>query len=146
MKQCKNNMKSTSDYSSSDLLILVMWMIAFHSLCVGVGLIIAPSELFEFLGYSKCTERFFPTQGGVFHIIMAIGYIMGAIKYPESYDLTIFTIVVKFCATAFLIIYFIAIKQTWLILFSGVADGLMGIIVYRLYTISKRKLNDGTQK
>lgn len=146
MKQCENNMKNNSNYTSSDLLILVMWIIAFHSLCVGVGLIIAPSELLEFLGYSMCTERFFPTQGGVFHIIMAIGYIMGAIKYPESYDLIIFTIVVKFSATVFLIIYFIAIKQTLLILFSGMTDGLMGIIVYRLYTILMIKLNDETQK
>ena len=131
-------MKNTSNYTSSDLLILVMWIIAFHSLCVGVGLILAPSELFEFLGYSMCTERFFPTQGGVFHIIMAIGYIMGAIKYPESYDLIIFTIIVKFSATVFLIIYFIAVKQTWVILFSGVTDGFMGIIVYKLYTILKK--------
>lgn len=139
-------MKNNSNYTSSDLLILVMWIIAFHSLCVGVGLIIAPSELLEYLGYSMCTERFFPTQGGVFHIIMTIGYIMGAIKYPESYDLIIFTIVVKFSATVFLIIYFIAIKQTLLILFSGMTDGLMGIIVYRLYTILMIKLNDETQK
>lgn len=128
--------------SYSEMLVIILWVIAFHSFCVGVGLIVAPSELFELLGYTKCTERFFPTQGGVFHIIMAVGYIMAALKYPQSDDLVVFIIIVKLCATVFLLIYFIAVKQTWVILFSGISDGLMSFVVYLIYTKSKNQLRD----
>lgn len=128
--------------SYSEMLVIILWVIAFHSFCVGVGLIVAPSELFELLGYTKCTERFFPTQGGVFHIIMAVGYIMAALKYPQSDDLVVFIIIVKLSATVFLLIYFIAVKQTWVILFSGISDGLMSFVVYLIYTKSKNQLRD----
>lgn len=142
-KQDCIRMKKIFNKTYSELLVIVLWIIAFHSFCVGVGLITAPSELFEFFGYSKCTERFFPTQGGVFHIVMAIGYIMGALRVHKTEDLVVFTIIVKLCATVFLLIYFIALKQTWLILFSGLSDGLMGLIVYWLYTNSKSKVVRG---
>ena len=142
---CKRDgirMNKAFNKSYSELLAIVLWIIAFHSFCVGIGLIIAPLELFEFFGYSKCTERFFPTQGGVFHIIMAVGYIIGAVKYPRSVDLVVFTIFVKLCAMIFLLIYFVAIKQTWVILFSGISDGLMGMLVYWLYNTSQKETAD----
>lgn len=128
---------------SGELLKIVLYLMSFHSLCVGIGLISVPSEMFELLGYSKCTERFFPTQGGVFHIIMAAGYLMGALKYPKAFDLIIFSIIVKFSATVFLLIYFLIVKNTWLIIISAVTDGIMGIVVFMLLKKVSRQQKNG---
>lgn len=129
--------------NNSDILKIFLYLVAIHSFCVGIGLIVAPAEMFEYLGYNKCTERFFPTQGGIFHIIMAVGYYMGALRYSKSYDLIVFSIIVKFSATVFLIVYYLAVKSTWLILLSAVTDGLMGIIIYWLLSKSTLQLSDG---
>lgn len=120
--------------TSNNKLPIILWLVAIHSFLVGISLIITPSNIFEYLGYSFCTERFFPTQGGVFHIVMAIGYAMGAIKSATSDELIIFSIIVKFSATLFLIIYFLFVKQTWVILFSGIIDCIMGIIIWWAYS------------
>lgn len=122
-------MKNLKTLTSNEKLEIILWMVATHSFLVGISLIITPSNVFEYLGYNSCTERFFPTQGGVFHIVMAIGYAMGAIRLPKSNELVVFSIVVKFCATLFLIVYFIFVKQTWVILFSGIGDFLMGLAI-----------------
>jgi hypothetical protein len=126
-------MKRVKFLKNNNLLSIILWLVAFHSFVVGVSLIITPSSIFEYLGYNICTERFFPTQGGIFHIIMAIGYAMGAVRIPKSNDLVIFSIIVKICATFFLFIYFISAKHTFVILFSGIADGIMGTAILWAY-------------
>ena len=123
-------------------LSLLMILIAIHSFCVGVGLIIRPAELMQLFGFGTCYERFFPTQGGVFHIVMVVGYLMAAYDVDENHSLIIFSILVKIMATVFLFIYFIAVEQIWLVLMSGFSDGLMGIAIYvalLLYLKSKKK-------
>ena len=127
--------------TSSSILLIILWLVAIHSFLIGISLMITPSNVFEYLGYNLCTERFFPTQGGVFHIVMAIGYAMGAIRVTNSSDLVIFSIIVKLCATLFLIIYFIFIKQTWVILFSGIADCIIGITIWWAYSNYINRVN-----
>ena len=132
-------MKKEKFMTSNNVLSIILWLVALHSFVVGIGLIITPSNIFEYLGYNICTERFFPTQGGIFHIIMAIGYALGAIRLAKSNDLVIFSIIVKFCATLFLIMYFIFVKQTWLILFSGITDCIMGIVIWWAYSNFRKR-------
>ncbi len=123
-------------------LSLLMILIAIHSFCVGVGLIIRPAELMQLFGFGTCYERFFPTQGGVFHIVMVVGYLMAAYDVDENHSLIIFSILVKIMATVFLFIYFIAVEQIWLVLMSGFSDGIMGMAIYvalLLYLKSKKK-------
>ena len=123
-------------------LSLLMILIAIHSFCVGVGLIIRPAELMQLFGFGTCYERFFPTQGGVFHIVMVVGYLMAAYDVDENHSLIIFSIIVKIMATVFLFTYFIAVEQIWLVLMSGFSDGLMGMAIYvalLLYLKSKKK-------
>jgi hypothetical protein len=117
---------------------IFLWLIAIHSFFVGLGLILSPAEFFEFLGYNNLTERFFPTQGGVFHILMSVGYLLAVLKIKESYDLVIFSIIVKSTASLFLIIYFLAALPKMIILLSGVGDGVMAIILW--WSFSKYKL------
>jgi len=122
------------------VLTTILWLVAIHSVMVGLGLIFMPSDLMELLGFNVCTERFFPTQGGVFHIIMAIAYTMGATRLPKFECMISFSIIVKFCATLFLLIYYLVVAQTWMILFSGIADCLMGMAILWAYSISNKKI------
>ena len=127
-----NNLTDLGKYLS-----IFLWLVAIHSLFVGVGLILLPDSFLDFFGYNECTERFFPSQGGVFHIAMAVGYAMAAYNLKRYECLIIFSIVVKFMATIFLFTYFIFVSSIWLVLLSGISDFLMGSIILLLYRFEK---------
>ena len=93
------------------LLVITLWLIAFHSIGVGVGMILLPSEWIAYFNIVPSEHRFFITQGGVFHIVMAVAYGMAAINLVKNEVLITFSIIVKFCATVFLLIYFIFVNQ-----------------------------------
>ena len=128
---------STIQQNSSKLISIFLWLVALHSFAVGVGLIVLPLPLLKFFGYGVCAERFFPSQGGVFHIAMAVGYAMAAYNLKRYECLIIFSIVVKFMATVFLFTYFIFVSSIWLVILSGISDFLMGLIILILYRFAK---------
>jgi len=130
--------KITSYLSQGKYLSIFLWLVAIHSFFVGVGLIVLPDSFLDFFGYNECTERFFPSQGGVFHIAMAVGYAMAAYNLKRYECLIIFSIVVKFMATMFLVIYFFFVSSIWLVIFSGATDFLMGLIILTLYRFTMR--------
>jgi len=115
------------------ILSVFLWLVAIHSFLVGIGLIVLPSSTFEFLGFDPTFVRFFSTQGGVFHIAMAVGYAMAGYDKIKYEQLIVFTIIVKFIATIFLITYFVFISSLWMIILSGISDLLMVVIVRYLY-------------
>lgn len=121
------------------ILSVFLWLVSLHSFLVGIGLIVLPTTVFEFLGYQSTFDRFFSTQGGVFHIVMAVGYAMAAYDKKRFECLIIFSIIVKFIATIFLIIYFIIISSQLLIIFSGISDFLMGLVLLFLYSKLKNE-------
>jgi hypothetical protein len=114
-------------------LSIFLWLVALHSLSVGISLILIPDSFLEFLGYGTCGERFFRSQGGVFHIAMAIGYAMAAYNSKRFECLVIFSIIVKIIATTFLFSYSILLNSLTVIILSGISDFLMGIIILYLY-------------
>ena len=125
-------------------LILVLWLMAIHSFLVGVGLIARPIFLPELFGFNPSLERFFPVQAGVFHVIMAVAYIMAAVDVDKCRCLVIFSIIVKGMATIFLLTYFLAVDRVWLVLASALGDGVMGVAIYMsyyFYTRDKTKPN-----
>ena len=115
------------------LLPVFLWLVSLHSFFVGIGLIFLPASAFEFLGFAPTFERFFSTQGGVFHFAMSVAYAMAAYDLIKNQQLIVFSITVKFLATVFLIIYFVFISHQWLIIFSAVTDMLMGMVILFLY-------------
>ena len=122
------------------ILSVLLWLVAIHSFLVGMGLIFLPSSVFEFLGFKSTFDRFFSTQGGVFHIAMAVGYAMAAYDLKRFKSLIVFSIIVKFIATIFLILYYIIISPQLLIVLSGISDFLMGLVIFYLYKeLSKKK-------
>lgn len=117
----------------------LLWLIALHSFLVGLGLIFVPNTFLEYLGYGKCVENFFRTQGGVFHIAMAIGYSLAAYNSKKNECLVIFSIIVKFLATIFLFSYFIFINPLLVILLSGISDFIMGILILSFYQLENKR-------
>jgi hypothetical protein len=128
------------------LLAFILNIIAFHSFAVGVALILQPQFLMEFSGFGQNCQRFFPTQGGVFHIVMAICYTMAALDPEERRCMVVYSIIAKSIATFFLLTYFFAIDAKWVILLSGIGDGLMGIVIYMAHrnylTFSKNQCGE----
>ena len=128
------------DMREDKILSVFLWLVAVHSFLVGIGLIVLPSSAFEYFGFNPTFERFFSTQGGVFHIAMSVGYAMAGYDKIKYKQLIVFSIIVKFIATVFLISYFLIISSQWLILMSGISDFLMGIIILYLYLVLNRNL------
>jgi hypothetical protein len=126
MKILKNSVFKHPDA----LLSTVLWLIAVHSIAMGMALITQPAILMEWSGFGSEYERFFPTQGGVFHLLMAVAYTMGAIDSPKYYYLIVFSIVVKAVATAFLLVYCFTVEFKWTFLSFGLIDGVMGTMIF----------------
>jgi len=110
-----------------------MWLVALHSFIAGVGLIFSPPDLFTSLGYNFVTERFFTIQGGVFHVVMCVGYLMAAFR-KEKYEGVIYlSIIAKFFATIFLITYSVLIDWVWVVFLSGIFDFFIGVTIILFY-------------
>ena len=119
------------------VLSVFLWLIALHSFLVGIGLILLPSDIFQFLEFKSNIDRFFSTQGGVFHIAMAVCYSMAAYDNKKYNALTQFSIIVKFIASIFLIPYYFFVSSRLLIIISGISDLLMAVILLSLILIQK---------
>jgi hypothetical protein len=108
----------------------VLYLVALHSFITGLALVVHPALLMKLIGFDSICERFFPAQGGVFHILMAIAYTMGAVNVKKYHCLIVFAIIVKSGATLFLLVYCFTIEFKWIILLFGIGDGLMGLTIF----------------
>jgi len=126
MKILKNSVFKNPDV----LLSAILWLIAAHSVAMGLALIIQPAVLMEWSGFGSEYERFFPAQGGVFHLLMAVAYVMGAVNSKKYHYLIIFSMIVKAVATTFLLIYCFIVEFKWIILIFGLVDGMMGVMIF----------------
>ena len=129
-----------SDYNK--YLSYFLFLIGIHSFAVGVGLLFISPSVLNFFGLVDYKESFFQAQGGVFHIAMSVAYVMAGLNIEKSIRLIQFIIAVKFLAFVFLIMYFLFVLSAWLILLSGIGDGLMGLIVFILYQRSELKIEE----
>lgn len=110
---------------------IFLYLLAIHSGAVGLLLIVLPIEAFGFFGISVC-NRFFPTQAGVFHLMMAVIYMVAARRLGVDTIFAELTIGIKLTATAFLLTYYIFKENVPIILMSGIVDFVMGLGVYFL--------------
>ncbi|MDO9263229.1 MAG: hypothetical protein Q7U02_04625 [Desulfosalsimonadaceae bacterium] len=109
-----------------------LWLVAAHSFIVGILLVIQPAALIKLMGFRDIHEPFFPCQGGVFHVIMAIAYIYGAMDIRKNKNLIIYAIIVKMAAAGFLFSYYYFMERLIIVFLSGAADFLMGLAIWRL--------------
>jgi hypothetical protein len=107
----------------------ILWLVAAHSVAVGLGLVLHPTALMAAAGYAPITEPFFPTQGGVFHFVVAVAYALAA-RDPDGNDpLVRFAIVVKVMATVFLVVYWLLHPKLLVVLGSGLVDLAMAVAI-----------------
>ncbi|MFH2144156.1 MAG: hypothetical protein ABIJ97_17145 [Bacteroidota bacterium] len=119
-------------------IVFALWLIAIHSFVVGIFLIFLPSSQVHIFGFEEHYGNFFRAQGGVFHLVMSVVYLMAAIDIYKSHNLITVSIIAKMIATLFLLIYYFAVNNIWTVLFSGIADFLMGFILIILYLNFKK--------
>ncbi len=113
---------------------IFLWLVALHSFLVGIALITSPSQLFIYFGFAEVTEKFFPVQAGVFHIILSIAYAMAAIDVYHQGRMVMLTISAKLIATIFLVSYYFLIMEIWMVMVSAIGDAFMGLTVWYLYS------------
>lgn len=112
---------------------IFLWLVALHSFCVGLGLMLIPLEYFDFFGFGEYQGNFFKIQAGVFHLMMVIAYVFAALDPAKYRVMILFSILAKFSATLFLISYSIFDEAIWMVIVSGIADFLMGLILLGFY-------------
>jgi hypothetical protein len=101
-------------------------LIGIHSFAVGLALLAAPLWVAGFFGWGEVTPLFFARQAGIFHIVLAVGYVFEYFRYGSIYLL----ILAKTVAFVFLLSVTVVSGSPWVVPFSGVTDGLMGLVVY----------------
>jgi len=111
------------DWKSIERWLVVL--IALHSAGVGAILTFFPGFAGRLAGWGEVTPDFFPRQGGVFHFAVAFGYLYEQFRH-RGVALLLFT---KALATFFLLTVSALADMPWVIPFSGVTDGLMGVAV-----------------
>lgn len=114
-------------------------LIALHSFIVGLCLIFLDTKVFESFGF-YISERFFPAQGGAFHLVMVVAYLGAAINIKRSTALIWFSVAAKMMATVFLLAYYFITNGGWVILLSGIADFLMGAVLWGLFIGYKKSI------
>ena len=107
---------------------VLLWLIAIHSMLVGLLLITIGESGIQYFGFSSGNE-FFQVQGGVFHLVMCVAYILTATELRRSKRLVIFIIAAKSIALVYLLVYYFMVDAILIIFLAGIADGLMALLV-----------------
>ena len=132
------------DYNYRKILQWFLWLIAIHSIGFGIALVVLPIPVIEFFGF-QLEEKFFAVQGGIFHIVVSLAYIMAAIDLDNSRKLIILACVAKFMATLFLLSYYFFVSHIFMVIFSGIADFFMGLAILLTYLIFQKQKSLITQ-
>ena len=120
------------DYNFRKILQWFLWLIAIHSIGFGIALVVLPIPVIEFFGF-QLEEKFFAVQGGVFHIVVSLAYIMAALDLDNAKKLIVLSCTAKFMATLFLLTYYFFVSRIFMVIFSGIADFLMGLAILITY-------------
>jgi hypothetical protein len=105
---------------------LLVYLIVAHTVGVGAMLLFAPAwSCTVFGGWSGLGPLFFPRQSGIFHMVAAFAYIY---EYRRWGGVTIM-VAAKSMAVVFLLACTALDSVPWVVPFSAVTDGLMGLTV-----------------
>ena len=104
---------------------LLVGLIALHSFAVGVFLLGLTDWSVAFGGWGRADPRFFAHQAGVFHIVVALGYLYEHLRYGGIGLL----VLAKTIAVVFLTATALAADElVWVVPLSAIADGLMALV------------------
>jgi hypothetical protein len=109
-------------------------LIALHSTVVGAMLFFAPQWAMRFAGWDHIEPAFFGLQAGVFHFVLATGYIL---EYWQHRGVSLL-VAAKTIAFIFLTGATILDPLPWAVWASGILDGAMAIAVVVVHRKVKR--------
>ncbi len=115
--------------SATRLERLVVHLVALHSVAVGVGLLFLTRWGAAFGGWPEVTPLFFARQAGVFHFVVAAGYLL---EYHRTGGVT-FLLATKAIAVVFLLAMTAVDGGPWMVPASAAGDALMGVVVWALH-------------
>ena len=104
-------------------------LIALHSIIVGIMLLFFAEWAIGFAGWSGADPIFFIWQAGVFHFVLAAGYL---VEYSRTKTITLL-LIAKTTAFVFLIGGSLLTDTPWSVWFSGLADGAMALTAYLVH-------------
>lgn len=107
----------------------VILLIAAHSVTIGLFLLILTRWGVEFGGWLELEPTFFARQAGIFHIVVAIGYLLEYQRYRQ----VTFLLVTKIIAVLFLVSMMMIEPVVWSLPPSALGDGLMVPLVYWIH-------------
>ena len=55
---------------------IILWIFVLHTTGVATGLCLLPTEYLVYFGFEGYQGHFFQTQAGVFHLVMAVAYLL----------------------------------------------------------------------
>jgi len=108
---------------------ILIILIALHSIMVGIMLLGFPEWAVIFAGWQGAEPVFFIRQAGVFHFVLAAGYLVEYFRW-RSISLLL---IAKTIAFVFLIGGWLLADVPWSVWFSGLADGAMGLMAFLVH-------------
>ena len=112
--------------------------IALHSLLVGALLLLFTETALRLAGWTDVQPLFFARQAGVFHLVIAAGYVIEHVRHGGVALL----LVAKAAAVCFLLAMMLAGSTPWAVPVLGALDGLMAVAV--LLVRGRRRSASGT--
>ena len=114
---------------------LLVFLVALHSLVVGMVLLSVPRWVASFGGWGGVDSVFFIRQGGIFHMVVAVGYVMEYVRHRTVALL----LVAKSMATVFLVFSWTGDPSSARALpFAALGDGLMALLVFLIHRRVRR--------
>ena len=111
-------------------------LIALHSVGVGIALMVFTDWSTVFGGWGLAEPRFFARQAGIFHIVVALGYLLEYLRYRGVALL----VLAKSIAVVFLLsVAILGEDATWAVPLSAVGDGLMATVVVLVHRWASRR-------
>jgi hypothetical protein len=108
----------------------LVFLIVAHSLGVAAGLLLLPDWSAEFGGWGTLSQKFFARQAGVFHLVVAFGYLYEYLRYR---GITLL-VLAKSVAVIFLLwSWLLAGESAWAVPLSALADGMMAVMVLAVH-------------
>ena len=111
-------------------------LIALHSVAVGVGLLFLTEFGARIGGFGTVSPLFFPRQAGAFHFVAASAYLIEYFRYRGILIL----LTTKSIAVVFLGVMTVLGGMPWIVPFSGVADGLMGLLAFFVHRVAQSEV------
>jgi len=107
------------------LRIALVIAIALHSILLGAAMLLFPTRTLEMFGWEYDGPTFFPSQAGIFLLLLGVAYAGGIHHRPFAF----FLVGSKACAVIFLVVQYFINQHQGVVLVAAALDGMMGAAV-----------------